>query len=113
MKETYLKIFSNAKQLAGLGELTDLELDAINEEGETLAQALAQFGAPDGNPLAPTYVPPSGGIPGYACANPFPEDPAESYQPNAWRYPIDAENGLFGILDPTNSFTPCAGAAMS
>ena len=103
MKETYLKIFSNAKQLAGLAELTDLEQAAINEEGNTLAQAANMFGAPDGNENSPFYQQPTPTLPGYSCSGP-------GYTTNGWQYPVDAENGLFVILDEDNSFNPCGGA---
>jgi len=107
MKETYLKIFSNAKQLAGLGELTPLEQEAINQEGDTLAEAANMAaGVPDGNENSPFYVPPFGNTPGYSCSGP-------GYQTNGWRYPVDAENGLFIMLDQDNLFQPCAGAAMA
>ena len=95
--------------MAGLGDLTDLEQAAIDEEGNALAQSLAMFGYPDGNTNAPSYVPPFGNMPGYACPTP-PGEVEDGYVPNAWLYPIDAENGLFGILDPENiTGTPCGG----
>ena len=105
MKETYLKIFSNAKQLAGLGELTPLEQEAINQEGDTLAEAANMAaGVPDGNENSPFYVPAFGNTPGYSCSGP-------GYQTNGWRYPVDVENGLFIMLDQDNLFQPCAGGA--
>jgi len=107
MKETYLKIFSNAEQLAGLGELTLLEQEAINEEGNALAEAanMATGGVPDGNENSPFYVPAFGNTPGYSCNGP-------GYQTNGWQYPVDAENGLFIMLDQNNSFAPCGGASL-
>ena len=100
MKDTYLKIFSNAEQLAGLGDLTDIEIQAIDEEASIVIDAANQFGAPDGNENSPYYVPANGDIPGYSCSGP-------GYTPNGWLYPIDAENGLFVILDQDNQFPPC------
>jgi len=105
MKETYLKIFSNAKQLAGLGELTDLELTALNEEGNVLADAASQFGAADGNENSPFYVASGGGLPGYSCGGP-------GYTTNGWQYPVDAENGLFIILNQ-EGFSPCGGLELA
>ncbi len=138
MKETYIKIYNQAQQKVGLAAPEPEEVEAINATGDMIASELsAMLGMPDGNENAPTYVPPAGNILGYACStishgpgeghfDPMmdegggggpleggEEDP-NSYQANAWRYPIDAENNNFIYADPNNrTFNPCQQVSMA
>ena len=131
MKETYIKIYNQAQQKVGLAAPSPEEVEAINITGDMIASELSSMlGMPDGNENAPTYNPPAGNMLGYACSS-FSHGPGEghfgemmdeggggedptSYQANAWRYPIDAENNNFIFADPRNqTFAPCGGASMA
>tara|TARA_Y100001938_G_C8097656_1_gene439207 strand:- start:890 stop:1333 length:444 start_codon:yes stop_codon:yes gene_type:complete len=69
MKETYIKIYNQAKQMVGLAAVDDATAAAINEQAQNLSREAGEFlGAPDGNKDAPTYVPPAGNLLGYACS---------------------------------------------
>ena len=69
MKETYIKIYNQAKQMVGLAPVDDATAAAINEQAENLSREAGLFlNAPDGNKDAPTYVPPAGNLFGYACS---------------------------------------------
>ena len=128
MKDTYLRIFSNAKQLVGLpalsaAEITNLENAATAAVNNLLAEGIC---CGDGNENAPTYNSLPGGVPGYACctSGDFIEFPGEggggmggnfTYQANGWLYPYDIDNQMFvaGLSDLGGGvFYPCGGAPM-
>ena len=99
MKDTYLRIYSNAKQQVGLPELSESEKEILNataSEVATLFESQGNICCGDGNPAAPTYT-----LNGYACCNTFGEGP--NYVPNAWLYPYDIDNLQF--VPPNN---PCS-----
>jgi len=102
MKDTYLRIYSNAKQQVGLPELSESEKEILNATASEVAEFFESQGnlcCGDGNSAAPTYVP-QGVDTGYACCNTFGEGP--NYVPNAWLYPYDIDSLQF--VPPNN---PC------
>lgn len=126
MKDTYLRIFSNAKQLVGLPALSAAEITNLENAATAAVNNLLEEGicCGDGNENAPTYTSLPGDTPGYACCSSgdFIEFPGEggmgggfTYQANGWLYPYDIDNQMFvvGIGDLGGGvFYPCAGAPM-
>jgi len=102
MKDTYLKIFSNAEQLIGLPPMTQLQIDQINNQAMQLVFDTQAKGVccGDCNENAPTFQDQPGTLPGYACCGEN-EGPVEmemesigpnfSYNSNGWLYPCNLE----------------------
>jgi len=107
MKETYLRIFSNAKQEVGLPAPTPEQVTVLNNQASQLAaEMFTVFGVccGDGNQNAPTYQEQPGDIPGYACCgNEF----EGTYNANPWLYPYDIDNLQFTVDLPGEGFNPC------
>tara|TARA_R100001440_G_scaffold70650_1_gene93151 strand:+ start:3549 stop:3980 length:432 start_codon:yes stop_codon:yes gene_type:complete len=129
MKDTYLRIFSNAKQLVGLPALSAEEIAHLEQNAVEIVNGLLNEGicCGDGNQNAPTFQDQPGTIPGFACctSGDFIEFPGEgghgegppgaggfnfTYQANGWLYPYDIDNLQFvaGLAGPGDSvFYPC------
>lgn len=106
MKETYLRIFSNAKQEVGLPPPTPEQVTVLNNQATQLAAELSLLGTccGDGNQNAPTYQDQPGNIPGYACCgNEF----EGLYIANSWLYPYDIDNLQFVVNIDGSGFNPC------
>ena len=106
MKDTYLRIFSNAKQLVGLPALSAAEITNLENAAAAAVNSLLNEGicCGDGNENAPTYNSQPGDTPGYACCSSgdfieFPGMPSGSfeYQANGWLYPYDIDLSLIHI----------------
>jgi len=103
MKDTYLKIFSNAEQLIGLPPMTQLQIDQINNQAMQLVFDTQAKGVccGDCNENAPTFQNQPGDLPGYACCGPssgggegpegFGEPFSFVYNSNGWLYPCNLE----------------------
>ena len=119
MKDTYLRIFSNAKQLVGLPALSAAEITNLENAATAAVNSLLVEGicCGDGNENAPTYNSQPGDIPGYACCSsgggemifegegPPGAGSNFTYQANGWLYPYDIDNQMFvvGMQDLSGS----------
>mgnify|MGYP003134582705 CR=1 FL=1 len=113
MKDTYLRIFSNAKQLVGLPAFSAAEIANLENAATTAVNNLLEGGicCGDGNENAPTYNSQPGDTPGYACCSSgdfiefegggMPGGGGFTYEANGWLYPYDIDNQMFvvGIQD--------------
>ena len=102
MKDTYLKIYSNAEQLIGLPAMTQLQIDQINQQASQLVFDTQAKGVccGDCNENAPTFQEQPGDLPGHACCGPssgganeegFGDPISFAYNANGWLYPCNLE----------------------